>query len=191
MFPVDAFQNTLGKFITLLNPYSIRFHLTGGFTSMVYGEPRMTQDIDLVIDNQAIKPVLEPFLARLETSDFLYHPSQVRAAIHEKSMFQLLDKIETLKLDIYPRELIQGELSRSVWVEVFQGINLPVASKIDAAASKLIWISRGSHKNRKDLRIIFRFGSDEEKRAITKLAHEIGLETLLKQVLEEPDELVG
>ncbi len=29
------------------------------------------------------------------------------------SMFQLLDRVESLKLDIYPRELIPGELSRS------------------------------------------------------------------------------
>lgn len=54
MFPVEAFRNTLVKAVAILERYSIRFHLTGGITSVLYGEPRMTQDIDIVIDNRVI-----------------------------------------------------------------------------------------------------------------------------------------
>ena len=35
-------------------------------------------------------------------------------------MFQLLDEREVLKLDVYPRELIEGELSRSETLEIFR-----------------------------------------------------------------------
>ena len=46
-----------------------------------------------------------------------------------------------LKLDIYPRELIPGELDRSVPQEVFEDEVLPVASCADVGLSKLIWMN--------------------------------------------------
>jgi len=56
---------------------------------------------------------------------------------------------EALKLDIYPRELIAGELSRSCLVEIFAGRRLPVVSRSDAAGAKFVWISKGSFKSRR------------------------------------------
>ena len=62
MFPVDAFRATLSKAATLFERHSIHLHLTGGITSVVYGKPRMTQDIDIVIDNQAVASAIDAFL---------------------------------------------------------------------------------------------------------------------------------
>ena len=72
MFPLDAFRNTLAKVVDVLQRHSIRFHLTGGITSVVYGEPRMTQDIDIVIDNEAVSARIEPFIDSIAESDFLF-----------------------------------------------------------------------------------------------------------------------
>ena len=105
MFPVDAFRNTLSKAVDIFQRHSIRFHLTGGITTIAYGEPRMTQDLDLVIDNRTVAAQLEQFLASLEASDFLCEPNVVRSAVAEKGMFQLLDGVESLKLDIYQFDL--------------------------------------------------------------------------------------
>lgn len=49
MFPVEVFQKTLTKLTLILHRHEIRFHLTGGLTGTAYGEPRMTQDIDIVV----------------------------------------------------------------------------------------------------------------------------------------------
>ena len=51
MFPTSAFRETLGKAVRIFRQHDIRFHLTGGVASVFYGEPRLTQDIDIVIDN--------------------------------------------------------------------------------------------------------------------------------------------
>ena len=48
MLSAEGFQPTLSKLVDVLNRFGIRFHLTGGITSVAYGEPRMTQDVDLV-----------------------------------------------------------------------------------------------------------------------------------------------
>ena len=189
MFPVDAFRSTLGKAVTIFREQNIAFHLTGGITSVYYGEPRMTQDIDIVIDNEATSSCLDAFLASLAESDFLFEERSIRKALAERGMFQLLDKVESLKLDIYPRELIPGELGRSVLAEVFEDELLPIASRADAAASKLVWVDRGSIKSRRDLRQIFRTGSTAEQGLIRELADRLTLGALLAEVLGEPDDI--
>ncbi len=189
MFPVDAFRTTLDKAVRVFRRLGIRFHLTGGIASIYYGEPRLTQDIDIVIDNAQVAAALDSFLQILAESDFLYEPDSVRNAVAEHGMFQLLDSIESLKLDIYPRELVPGELDRSVFQEVFENERLPVASCADVAVSKLLWISKGSYKSRRDLRYVYRLATEEDREAIEQLATQLGMAPLLADVLRESDEI--
>ncbi len=120
----------------------------------------------------------------------MFDAHSLKQAVDQHGMFQLFDKVEALKLDIYPRELIAGELDRSCIVEVFNGVELPVVSRSDAAAAKLVWVSKGSHKSRRDLRHIYRAGKDEDRSLIRDLARQLTLETLLDQVLNESDSIV-
>ncbi len=102
MFPVEAFQETLGKAVALFEKHAIRFHLTGGITNIAYGEPRMTQDVDIVIENRVTAACLDSLLASLAASDFLHDPTEIRRAVAQEDMFQLLDRVESLKLDVVP-----------------------------------------------------------------------------------------
>jgi len=189
VFPVDAFRATLEKIFALLRRHEIRFHLTGGITSVAYGEPRMTQDVDIVIDNAAIERQLDAFIESLSESEFLFDRGAVCHAVDQKQMFQLLDSVESLKLDIYPRELIPGELERSNTVELFEGMHIPIASLADTAAAKLVWISKGSHKSRRDLRQLVRIATESQRQTIEVLATDLGLNDLFAVVLTESDEI--
>lgn len=164
MFPVEAFRATLEKFHGIVEACGLRYHLTGGVVGNALDEPRMTQDIDIVIDPNGLASRVDELLTLLSDFDFEFHAASIRAAIDRGSMFQLLDRNEVLKLDIYPRELIPGELSRSEVFELFEGWSVPIVSIVDAAASKLIWIGEGSHKSRRELRAIVRKLSDGQHR---------------------------
>ena len=189
MFPIEAFQRTLGKATDIFRQLGIRFHLTGGVAAVYYAEPRLTQDIDIVIDNIQTQAILDDFLKSLEASDFLFDAESVRKAVSSRGMFQLLDGQESLKLDIYPRELIPGELDRSVEQEVFEGTMIPVASCADTVVSKLVWASKGSTKSRRDVRQIFRQAPEEDRQLIEQLSDQLGLSRLLQEVLAEPEEI--
>ena len=63
MYPAEIFRDTLTRLLTILIDHGVRFHLTGGITSVAYGEPRMTQDIDIVVDNTALARSLDAFIA--------------------------------------------------------------------------------------------------------------------------------
>ncbi len=62
---------------------------------------------------------LDSVIGALETSDFLFDETALRAAVGDAGLFQLLDSTEALKLDVYPREMIPGELDRSGMLEAF------------------------------------------------------------------------
>lgn len=190
MFPPNVFASSLGKLATILRSLDIRFHLTGGIAAAAYGDPRMTQDLDIVADPRQVAARLEELLAHFAQSDFLFNEASVRGAVQKRDMFQLLDKVESLKLDVYVREMIPNELDRSVEKQVFADASYPIASRGDVALSKLVWISKGSHKSRADLRALHR-GADEATRdRIATTAETMGLNELLEQVLAEPDEIV-
>jgi hypothetical protein len=176
MYQPDIFRHTLSRLVAILQAHSVRFHLTGGITSVAYGEPRMTQD---------------SFIAAAQQAGFLLDAGSVQRAVANRSMFQLFDMSEALKVDLYPRELVPGELDRSTLLEIFAGMQLPVASRPDAAASKLAWAAKGSAKSRRDLRQIVRRMTAVDRAELDRLAALLGLGGLLEEVLIEPDEISG
>ncbi len=187
MHPVDVFRPSLTKLVEVLRRVGIRFHLTGGITAVAYGEPRMTQDLDLVIDAAAATSHRDELLAALIEAGFYLEESTARAAIDGKRMFQILDIEEALKLELYPEHSIPGELDRSVMAEVMPGFTLPIAARTDAALSKLIWAGKGSHKSRRDLRRILERATDEESAIVRRGAKDRDLLQLLEEIQSEPD----
>ena len=163
--------------------------MTGGIATVAYGEPRMTQDVDLVLDPDRVLAVEDEFLDALARAGFHFGAPTARQAIASRQMFQLLDVDQVIKLGLYVRCLIPGELDRSVRIELFPGVELPVASRADAALSKLVWVRHGSHRSRRDLRRILARATRDELRAVERTAGEMGLADLLVEVLDEPDEI--
>ncbi len=137
MFPLEAFRETLGKATRLFNLLDIPFHLTGGITSIAYGEPRMTQDLDIVVCPQAITRRLPEFLTALARSDFLHNEDAIRSAVNAREMFRLLDLVEVLKLDVYPREMIPGELQHRIRQLASQFGLVPLLETVLAEADEL------------------------------------------------------
>ena len=106
-------ERTIGKFVAIAHAIGLSFHLTGGSISSAYGEPRLAQDIDIVVSPEVAKMRIDSLVNQMFYSDFLFTERVVRQSVQSGNLFQLLDKTESLKLDIYPRELIPGELQRS------------------------------------------------------------------------------
>jgi hypothetical protein len=189
VYPIEAFQEAVMTISTVLSKLKIPFHLTGGAAVIAYSEPRLTQDIDIVVEPSVMKDRVSEFLSELRKEGFSATDRVVREAVTAERMFQILHLNSALKVDFYPRELAAGETSRSVLVELFPSVFVPIASLRDTSISKLIWISKGSHKGRRDLRQLLLRASADEIRAVRDDARQRGLEPLLDEVLAEPDEI--
>jgi hypothetical protein len=82
-----------------------------------------------------------------------------------------------------------SELERSRTLELFEGIELPIAGLPDVMLSKLIWFERGSHQGRRDLRWLWRISTGPDQQDVRTYASEHRLESLLDEVLNEPEEI--
>jgi hypothetical protein len=188
MYTIDEFRECLERVRAILNQCGIRYSVTGGAAFIAYGDSRTTQDVDLVVDVERLRQCLTEFFSLL-AGQFLFSEATIRQAVKSGRQFQLIDLVSTFKLDLYPRELIAGELGRAVEIEIMSGLSLPIVSIPDLIASKLVWISKGSHKSRRDVKMLMRQASEDAAKLAREFAEQLGQLELLDEVLAEPDEI--
>ncbi len=167
-------QDTLQKLIPALNKIGLRYHITGGLAVSYHGEPRLTQDIDIVLEaNDAPKFALETY-QQLST-EFYLEQVAVFEAFKNQKMFQILDETTLVKTDLHVGENIPNELSRTCLIEILPGIKVPMVSHEDAIISKLIWVKNGSQKSWQDLSMLLSRTNILNLELIQKLVLELNL----------------
>lgn len=189
MFGPEAFHSVLRNIARILDECEIPFLLTGGFVAIYYAEPRLTQDVDLVVDPSRMQAQLDPFLDFLKQDDYVFNADTIREAARSGRMFQVIDSRDYLKIVLYPREIVPGQFERIVNLEVTPDLYLPFSSRPDLVISKLIWISKGSHKSRRDVKQILLRATAAETALVHQFADQMNLRPLLDEVLAEPDEI--
>jgi hypothetical protein len=96
---LEVFQDVLSKFERAPIPYMV----VGSLASIVYGEPRMTNDMDLVVEVQTSDAEKIEKLFPLE--GFYCPPIEVlRAEIVSRGQFNLLHHNSGLKIDVMIRK---------------------------------------------------------------------------------------
>lgn len=89
-------------FISRFNKFGARYMVTGATASIIYGEPRLTNDIDLVMD--LLPAEVELFLDAFPIEDFYCPPSEVIHIEIGRAMggqFNLIHHETGFKADIY------------------------------------------------------------------------------------------
>ena len=89
-------------FIRKLNSAHINYVVTGSVAASIYGEPRLTHDVDLVVEIDRNSSELIPSLFPLE--EFYCPPLEVinvEAARHQRGHFNLIHHESGFKADIY------------------------------------------------------------------------------------------
>ncbi len=180
--PRSDLEVTALRMVSTLRRMAIPFHLTGGIASAFYGEPRFTQDVDIVVQ---LDLASARELVRELGDDFFVEESAAVDAVLRRTSFQALDRRTFIKVDLHVGEKIPGELSRSVLRPVFEGVELPLVSKEDAIVSKLLWLSEGSPKSRRDIIGMLLDPGPFDRELLRKLAAEVGCRNLLEELLKE------
>ncbi|MGO9469595.1 MAG: nucleotidyl transferase AbiEii/AbiGii toxin family protein [Isosphaeraceae bacterium] len=177
-------QETLKRVLDILSQLGARFHLTGGLASSYYGDPRFTQDIDLVIELSEDRPEAKALLARL-SSGYFVNEQVAMEAIRQNGLFQAIDEASLIKIDFHVGEKIPGELARSACCEIFPGLVAPIVSQEDAILSKLLWIKLGSHKASHDVKMMLKRSEDLDAALLRERAASLGLDGLLGAIEAE------
>jgi hypothetical protein len=143
----------LGRLTALLDQVAIPYMLAGSFASSFHGEPRTTQDIDLVVDADA--DGVRRLLAALPTDAYYADEQAALEAVRRRSQFNVVDMATGWKADLIVRKgrpFSQAEFARRQQVD-FLGVRLWMASPEDVVVSKLEWAQKtGSERQLRDVR---------------------------------------
>ena len=173
MTAADLFRRISNGLVQAGIPYM----LTGSFASSVYGMKRGSADIDFII--AADEAAIRRFLLLLPASDFYSELNQALEACRHNSMFNLLDNVTGLKIDLIfvkDREFSRQEFGRRREATVGEG-PLYIATPEDIILSKLEWAKLGeSSRQIEDAAGILKVRADElDISYIEKWVAELGL----------------
>lgn len=139
-------QITLLKIITaFLEKNQIPYLITGAWSAIFYGRPRASHDIDFVVE---LRPTeAQKFLAAAKklSGDFSVQPEDVKDALLNKSIFNMVYLPTYLKLDFWllkADEFDQSRFARRRRVKI-GGQSMMMASAEDTILQKLKWYQMG------------------------------------------------
>ncbi|MEZ0326809.1 MAG: hypothetical protein ACAH95_12985 [Fimbriimonas sp.] len=128
----------------------IPYAVVGSFASSSWGQPRHTNDIDIVV---AMGPVhIQPLIETFETSYFL-DPVEIEHTLESKDpyrAFQLIHKETNFKFDMFVPPLDDfsyGVLKRAKKIELLPGVFARCETSEDAVIGKLRWFDLGHRKS--------------------------------------------
>jgi len=167
-----------------LDSAGILYMITGSIALALYARPRMTRDIDLVID---CRPRDSETIVRLFESDCYVDPASVRDAIATRRMFSIIHNEWVIKADFIVRKeeaYRKVEFGRRRGFEI-EGVTVWVVSPEDLVLSKLQWSKdTGSELQRDDVRAILHSVRNLDWGYLEKWSIDLGVEDLLAEVRE-------
>lgn len=171
-----------------LDRLGIRYALVGSYASSAWGEPRMTHDIDIVIEADVfdVRRLCEAF----STDEFYISKSAAEEAVQRKSQFNLLCPTSGDKIDFMiagTSDWARTQLDRSVRAPLLPDREVLVASPEDVILGKLIYYKDGgSEKHVRDITGILTAGAvDIDRDYLAHHAKELGVEEEWRSILEK------
>lgn len=172
---MGVFQDVLSR----LEEAKISYMVVGSLSSIVYGEPRMTKDMDIVID--VLAQDASKFEFYFPFSGFYCPPADIlKDEIIHRGQFNLVHHESGLKIDVIVRKQSPHaveEFKRRKKISLWKGFEAYIASPEDIVIKKLDYYREGgSEKHLTDIRGIL---------ASTQLDRQYLEEWLLKLGLSE------
>lgn len=182
--PVSTQTALLCTIAEALDGADIPHMVAGSFASAVHGEPRLTRDIDLVIDPPTADH-LHSFVTSLPTDRFYVGDHQ--RALAERDMFNVIDHESGWKIDLIirrDRPFSVAEMARRRPVQIGDCV-VAVASAEDTVLTKLEWATiTSSERQLDDVRAILSH-QDLDHAYLRRWAEELGLSESLENALRD------
>ena len=134
----------IGRLTRELELAGVPYMLAGSFASTFHGEPRTTQDVDLVIHADELS--IRRLLGRLPRDRYYFDEQAAVEAIQGGRQFNVIDIATGWKADLIQlksRPFSRSEFERRRQVD-FLGMRVWIATAEDVIVSKLEWAMKAS-----------------------------------------------
>lgn len=173
-------------FVRPLERAGVEYMITGGVAAVIYGDPRFTRDVDLVLELDA--DGTSDLLAAFDPADFYLPPVEVlteEAGRAEGGHFNIIHHDTALRADVYTAgkvALHRWALDRVVRLSVGAG-EISVAPIEYVVVRKLQYFrDSGSDRHLRDIAMMLRFSGDAvERNDLEEWCGRLALTSLLRQ----------
>jgi hypothetical protein len=174
--------------VNALEAVGAKYMLTGSVASTFYGAPRLTNDIDLVVELDETQA--KALAAFFPAEEFYFDLLMVRDAIARCGQFNVIHGGSGLKVDVMlrrPREFSATEFARRIRAEILPGREIAVARPEDVILAKLEYHrDGGSDKHLRDIRGILAESGDQLDHAYLDLwAERLGVLAVWRRLRDE------
>lgn len=168
----------LQKVVEVFERLQIQYFVTGAIASAAYGEPRLTNDIDIVagMREEHISGLLEAF----PLHDFYVSEEAITDAIQHQGQFNIIYSSSGLKVDVIIRkdtEFDRSRFSRIRRIQPAESYQANFASPEDVIIKKMEYYKEGaSEKHLRDITGIIKIsGETLDRDYIAYWAGQLGL----------------
>lgn len=164
--------------VSVLERLGLRYFVTGSTVTIFYGEPRFTNDIDVVVDLS--EGAVPEFCRQFPVEDFYVSDAAAIEAVRRHSQFNIIQPRSGLKVDVIvppPSEFNRVRFARARRVQAGDGWDASFSSPEDAIVKKMEFFrAGGSDKHLRDITGVLKTSGGEIDTAyIDRWAATLGL----------------
>jgi len=194
MNEMDELRSFLVRVIETLEELGISYMVVGGYAATFYGEPRMTLDVDIIVDISATH--VPQFVKAFPESDYYVSEEAILDSLARRHPFNVIESRTAAKVDLVP--LPQDVFTRMAFtrrqrVEYVAGHSATFIAPEDAIVAKLVaHKNTGSDKHLRDALGMLRVQGERLNIELVRRASRAGevldsLETLIEAVRTDRD----
>lgn len=185
--PLDLLRHV----IRVLEETGLRYFVTGSTATIFYGEPRFTNDIDIVVD--LTEAQIADFCRRFPQEEFYVSASAAREAVRDKGQFNIIHPASGLKLDVIVPQATpfnESRFARARRLRAAEDLEACFASPEDAILKKMeFYRLRGSEKHLRDIAGVLAISRDQlDFDYVQRWAQNMGLADLWTAILKRAQE---
>lgn len=169
-----------------LDDLKISYFITGGISVLVWGRPRFTADIDLVIELKREDIERLARALRLLSPEGYIDTDMMKEALQTHGEFNFIESNTGIKVDFWilsNSEFDKSRLRRRVPREVL-GIPVYFTSAEDLILIKLKWYKESeSDQQRADIESILKITKNIDHKYLQKMAQKLGLREILEKII--------
>lgn len=182
----DLLRLAAGTLERLGIPYAI----VGSFASSIWGESRLTQDIDVVVDLSSQRAA--QLCSEFPAAEFYVSQAAAQEAVACSGQFNVIHPASGNKIDFMvagQTDWAIAQLNRSKCVAIFPDQDAQVAAPEDVILGKLVYYREGgSEKHLRDIAGMLKFSGDMIDRAyVGQFAKRLGVADMWEALLNSFD----
>ncbi|HEY0510974.1 MAG TPA: hypothetical protein VGH73_03665 [Thermoanaerobaculia bacterium] len=177
--------------VGVLDRIGLRYFVTGSMATIFFGEPRFTNDIDIVVDLPSGR--IAELCAAFPAPDFYISEEAVHRAVSRRGQFNIIHPASGLKVDIMvPADspFNRSRFSRTKRVAPAPDFDATFSSAEDVILKKMeSYREGGSEKHLRDITGVLKISGDALDRGyIAEWAARMGTADIWKEILKRADE---